>query len=571
VAPDRQRPVDAGGVGIATYEWGGEDAPPLFLVHGGFDFARTYDVFAPLLAAAGWRVVAWDQRGHGDSGHAELYSWDADLRDALNVMDTISADPIPVIGHSKGGAMMIQLADARSARFSHLVNLDGVPYKRAVPDVASHERTRMLAADVETWLDMRRRTADARRKPGTLDELAERRGKMNPRLSPEWLRYLASVGAREDEDGWRWKIDATMVMGGFGPWRPEGTVMRLPGLPMPFLAVLGAEMEAMGWGTEPEKVRPYLPPGGRLEILQGVGHFVHIEAPDHVAGLVLEHLRETPSMGRARGGSRRPSGSRPQVSDGGVGGGSGSADGAPERMEPHAGVRWLRHGKVRLALRELRSGAGRPLLLLHGLGEAAIRQPPAWTEPWPGAVIALDFTGHGASTVPRSGGYTAETLLADADAALAELGAATVVGRGLGAYVATMLAGARPGLVRGAVLADGPGIVGGGEDGPTPQAYFRLGEASVSPDPYALFELSRDLRPPDYATLFVRLAVAGSGLDEPLAVTATYRPAWLAAVAAEPGVADTTLTAALAAYSRIPDAPAGQAGGAEGRGSAAAS
>jgi hypothetical protein len=60
-------------------------------------------------------------------------------------------------------------------------------------------------------------------------------------------------------------------------------------------------------------------------------------------------------------------------------------------------------------------------------------------------------------------------------------------------------------------------------------------------------------------------------LDEPLAVTATYRPAWLAAVAAEPGVADTTLTAALAAYSRIPDAPAGQAGGAEGRGSAAAS
>ena len=125
-----------------------------------------------------------------------------------------------------------------------------------------------------------------------------------------------------------------------------------------------------------------------------------------------------------------------------------------------------------------------------------------------------------------------------------------MVGRGLGAYVATMLAGARPALVRGAVLCDGPGIDGAGAEGPTPQAYFRLGEDAASPDPYALFELSRDLRPPDYATLFVRLAVAGSGLDEPIAVTTVYRPGWLAAVAAEPGVADTTLPAALAMYAR---------------------
>lgn len=211
----------------------------------------------------------------------------------------------------------------------------------------------------------------------------------------------------------------------------------------------------------------------------------------------------------------------------------------------------LRHGKVRLALHRLAGGDGRPLLLLHGLGEASTTAVPAWAQGWPGPVAALDFTGHGASTVPRGGGYTAEMLLADADAALAELGQVTVVGRGLGAYVATMLAGARPALVRGAVLVDGPGIVGGGEDGPTPQAFFRLGEAAVSPDPYALFELSRDLRPPDYATLFVRLAVAGSGLDEPMAVTATYRPPWLAAVAAEPGVADSTLAAALSEYATL--------------------
>ena len=91
---------------IAVYEWGDPAAPPLALVHGGFDFARTFDVFAPLLADAGYRVVSWDHRGHGDSQHADLYSWLADERDLLAVLDSVTREPLPAIGHSKGGAML---------------------------------------------------------------------------------------------------------------------------------------------------------------------------------------------------------------------------------------------------------------------------------------------------------------------------------------------------------------------------------------------------------------------------------------------------------------------------------
>ena len=79
----------------------------------------------PLLADAGWRVVAWDQRGHGDSEHAAMYSWEADLRDALAVVDSITQGPLPVVGHSKGGAVMVQFAAALPHRVSALVNLDG--------------------------------------------------------------------------------------------------------------------------------------------------------------------------------------------------------------------------------------------------------------------------------------------------------------------------------------------------------------------------------------------------------------------------------------------------------------
>jgi pimeloyl-ACP methyl ester carboxylesterase len=288
--PDRARTVPSSGLHLAVSEWGEPDAPPLLLAHGGFDFAGTFDVFAPLLADAGWRVVAWDQRGHGDSDHAGLYHWDADVRDGLAVLDTVTTDPIPVVGHSKGGGLVLQLADALPHRVSHVVNLDGLPCSQPTPDVPDRERTRLLADELADWLDRRRRATAAERRPGSLDDLARRRGRMNPRLAHDWLRYLVTVGARKDTDGWRWKIDPVMRFGGFGPWRPEWSLLRMPGLGMPFLGVLGLEVETMGWGTTPDDVLPYLPPGARFEPMDDTGHFVHIERPHEIAGMVLDFL-----------------------------------------------------------------------------------------------------------------------------------------------------------------------------------------------------------------------------------------------------------------------------------------
>jgi pimeloyl-ACP methyl ester carboxylesterase len=289
-APDRTRGVLSHGIRIAVHEWGAPDAPPLALAHGGFDFARTYSRFAPVLAGAGWRVVAWDQRGHGDSEHASLYSWEADLRDALAVVDSVGESPLPVVGHSKGAGVMMQFAAALPHRVSAVVSLDGIATRRVMPDVPDHERTKLLAGELAGWLDWRRAVVAKQRRPDTLDGLAARRARMNPRLSPEWLRYLVSVGARHDPDGWRWKIDPALRMGGFGPWRPEWGMSRLPGLGSPMLAVLGLQPEMMGWGTRPEEVEGWLPPGSRLVAMDDVGHFVHIEQPDRVAQLVLEFL-----------------------------------------------------------------------------------------------------------------------------------------------------------------------------------------------------------------------------------------------------------------------------------------
>jgi len=103
-------------------------------------------------------------------------------------------------------------------------------------------------------------------------------------------------------------------------------------------------------------------------------------------------------------------------------------------------------------------GQGPPVVLLHGLGEEA----STWadlTARLPGRhTIALDLRGHGAS--PQPGTYTFDLMVADVLRALA--GTSTVdivvdiVGHSMGGYVASLLAGRHPELVRRLVLEDAP-------------------------------------------------------------------------------------------------------------------
>jgi pimeloyl-ACP methyl ester carboxylesterase len=234
---------------------------------------------------------------------------------------------------------------------------------------------------------------------------------------------------------------------------------------------------------------------------------------------------------------------------------SATAATAEPAAELTAGTtRVIQHARVKLALHVLRTVEGGPmLLLLHGLGRSAERAIPSDAAAWPGSVCSLDFTGHGESGIPPGGGYTCEILMGDADAALGEIGPATIVGRGLGGYIALLISGARPSLVRGVVIADGPGLAGGGVrpgslhiDVPNTAAVA----GHATPDPFALLELSTDVRPRDYAANFVRSAVQLSPLDAPITVAAASRPPWLQAVIEAYGVRMSSVADALRLYSR---------------------
>jgi len=284
VAPQRRTTVDSLGLRLNLLEWGDPEASPLVLTHGMWDHARSFAVFAPLLADR-FRVIAVDARGHGDSAWAGAYSWFTDVLDVINVLRWVGR-PAVLVGHSKGGGQATDAARAVPELVTKLVSIDGF----GPPSLIDEQPLPVRFAE---FLDQRRRQVQRGtwRPYASLDDLVERRRAQNPRLSRDWLRYLAFHGARVESDGWRWKADPLMAHA-IGPWRPEWIGPSYATLRVPMLAITGSESDT--WGPLPEPVLAErlqrVPQLARCTI-RGAGHFVHIECPAETAQAVLDFVR----------------------------------------------------------------------------------------------------------------------------------------------------------------------------------------------------------------------------------------------------------------------------------------
>jgi pimeloyl-ACP methyl ester carboxylesterase len=78
---------------------------------------------------------------------------------------------------------------------------------------------------------------------------------------------------------------------GFGPFRPEWIGPGWKRLRRPMLAVIGSEPDT--WGPIPAAIREErLSYAGDVEraVVEGAGHFVHMEKPEETADLILGYL-----------------------------------------------------------------------------------------------------------------------------------------------------------------------------------------------------------------------------------------------------------------------------------------
>ncbi|MGJ7487231.1 pyrimidine utilization protein D [Variovorax sp. LT2P21] len=98
-------------------------APSLLLSSGLGGSAGFWKPQIPALVAAGWRVLAYDQRGTGRSPEALKadYAIDDMARDAVEVLDATDTAQCIVIGHALGGLVGLQLALDTPDRVASLV------------------------------------------------------------------------------------------------------------------------------------------------------------------------------------------------------------------------------------------------------------------------------------------------------------------------------------------------------------------------------------------------------------------------------------------------------------------
>ncbi len=123
---------------------GSRPGPTVLFLHAGGETRSVWSPVAPPLAAAGWRTVAPDLRGHGSSGRAALYRLDDFIDDAARLAEAFCDRPLVGGGGSIGGVVGLLLAGERRAPIDGLVALD-VPTSPA-PETAQRERARVRAA-----------------------------------------------------------------------------------------------------------------------------------------------------------------------------------------------------------------------------------------------------------------------------------------------------------------------------------------------------------------------------------------------------------------------------------------
>ena len=116
--------ADIGDLRMRYLDWGGDGAPVLAL-HGLASCAHWYDLVAPELSEK-FRIIAPDQRGHGQTTQAPTgYDWQTLASDVAGLMSHLDINEYPVLGHSWGGNVAINLAANYPDRVSALVMIDG--------------------------------------------------------------------------------------------------------------------------------------------------------------------------------------------------------------------------------------------------------------------------------------------------------------------------------------------------------------------------------------------------------------------------------------------------------------
>jgi pimeloyl-ACP methyl ester carboxylesterase len=268
-------------------EWGDPAAPPVMLIHGGRDHARSWDAIAQGLADR-HRVIVPDLAGHGDSDWASSgdYPINGYAFDVAHLITLLSCDRLPLVGHSLGGHIALRIAAARPETITRLVSIEGIG---PPPKLMAERAATSPAMRVRQWLEAAEAIEPRRpRRYPTIEAALARMREQNGHLSPELALHLTRHGLRRNDDNsWSWKFDNRFYLVA----HERATEEELKGLwtavACPTLLIYGAE----SWASNPaEDGRAAYFSDVRVELLDDAGHWPHHDREEAVLPMIRDFV-----------------------------------------------------------------------------------------------------------------------------------------------------------------------------------------------------------------------------------------------------------------------------------------
>ena len=251
--------------------------PPVVLLHGLGTSSVTWSANLPVLAEH-FTVYALDLPGHGGSDKLAIdYSMDMGMRVMRRFLERIGISRAAFMGSSLGGLLALRYALERPERVSHLVLVDSAGLGRsmawwlrltAIPGVGELLHIRSIVS--VKGLAKRLFEAPERIERRLLSALH--------RARTDQVAHAAMVKVAREGAGLRGLRDGVYEL------------PRLGDVAAPVLVVWGERDRVFPVEHARDIARRF--PAVRVEVLPGVGHWPHMEAPEAFNALALRFLRD---------------------------------------------------------------------------------------------------------------------------------------------------------------------------------------------------------------------------------------------------------------------------------------
>jgi esterase len=242
---------------------------PLLVLHGLFGSLENWRTLSKTFSRS-FAVFAIDQRNHGRSPHSDIFTYPAMAEDLKEFMQQRGLSSAHLLGHSLGGKTAMQLAVAYPEMVNKLVVVDIAP--KAYPPGHDDIFHALYTLDIKAFRS--RQEADTQLS-ATIPDAALR-------------QFLLKNLEREASGTLRWRINLDSIHSNYAEILKE--IRTDHPFDKPTLFIKGGQSDYIRQGDEPLIRQAF--PQAQLVTIPAAGHWVHAEAPQEFARLVLEFLLE---------------------------------------------------------------------------------------------------------------------------------------------------------------------------------------------------------------------------------------------------------------------------------------